>query len=128
MLLIHTLAWIPMVFIAVANGIARDKGYKRHMSELRAHQLSTLIAIVVFTVYAWGLGRLWPLATRADAAAVGAIWLVLTLAFEVVFGHYVAKFTWRRLRMDYNLFKGRVWLVFLLWLAALPYVVFRLRA
>ena len=27
MILIYTLAWVPMVFIAIANGIARDKGY-----------------------------------------------------------------------------------------------------
>ncbi len=124
MILIHTLAWIPMVFLAIANGIARDRGYKRYMTELRAHQLSTLIGIVVFTIYAGLLARIWPLASAADASVVGAIWLVLTVAFEVVFGHFVLRFTWRRLAMDYNLLKGRVWVVFLVWLAALPSVVF----
>ena len=29
MILVYTLAWVPMVFLAIANGIARDKGYKR---------------------------------------------------------------------------------------------------
>ncbi len=128
MILLHTLAWIPMVFLAVANGIVRDKGYKRLMPELRAHQLSTLIAIAVFTFYAEALGRLLPLPSARAAATVGAIWLVLTIAFEVIFGHFVAKFTWRRLAMDYNLLKGRVWVVFLIWLAALPSIVFRLRS
>ena len=43
MILVYTLAWIPLVFIAIANVIARDMGYKRHVMELRAHQISTLI-------------------------------------------------------------------------------------
>jgi hypothetical protein len=128
MLRIHTHAWIPMVFLAIANGIARDQGYRRRMSELHAHQLSTLIALVVFTLYAGALGHLWPLASAGEAAAVGGIWLGLTIAFEVGFGRYVAGHPWRRLAMDYNLRQGRVWSVLLLWLAVLPYVVFRLRA
>ncbi len=128
MLTTYLLAWIPMVFVAIANGLARDLGYRRFMTELQAHQLSTLIGMIVFAVYTWAVERLWPLASAREAVAVGAIWLALTVAFESGFGHFVAKHTWRRLAMDYNLLKGRVWLVFLLWLAALPYLVFRLRA
>jgi hypothetical protein len=125
MILIHSLAWIPMVFIAIVNGIAREKGYGRHMSELRAHQVSTLTGIAVFTIYAWALGRIWPLASAVQALAVGGIWLALTVAFEFLFGRLVRRLSWRLLAGDYNLLRGRVWPVFLLWLAALPCLVFR---
>ncbi len=127
MILDYTLAWVPMVFIAIANGIARDMGYKRYVTELRAHQISTLIGAVLFTIYTWALSLRWPLESAEQAFIVGAIWLVLTIAFEVLFGHFVAKFTWRKLAMDYNLLKGRVWVLILLWLLVLPYVVHRLR-
>lgn len=42
MILRYSLAWIPMVFIAVLNGAARDLGYGKHLSELRSHQVSTI--------------------------------------------------------------------------------------
>jgi hypothetical protein len=35
--------------------------------------------------------------------------LVLTLAFEFGFGHWVAGKSWSDLLRDYNLLEGRVW-------------------
>ncbi len=128
MLVTYTLAWIPMVFIAIANGIARDRGYQRHIGELRAHQISTLTGALAFTVYTWALSLRWPLASSEQALLVGIVWLGLTIAFEILFGHFVVKSTWRRLASDYNLLKGRVWPLLLLWLLVLPYVVRRLRS
>ena len=51
----------------------------------------------------------------------------MTVAFEFLFGHYVAKRPWRELLRDYNLFAGRVWLVVLVWVTLAPYVVYRLQ-
>ncbi|HUL52453.1 MAG TPA: hypothetical protein VLT83_03480 [Opitutaceae bacterium] len=125
MVLVYTLAWVPMVFIAIANGVARDRGYKRYVTELRAHQISTLTGAVLFTIYTWALSLRWPPTSAAQAIAIGVIWFLLTVAFELLFGHFVAKFTWRRLWMDYNLLRGRVWVLMLVWLLVLPYVVYR---
>ena len=123
----YVLAWFPMVLIAIANGVARDKGYKRQVGELRAHQLSTLSAAILFTAYTWALSLHWPLPSAEQAILAGVIWFFLTIAFEISFGHFVVKFTWRRLAMDYNLLKGRVWVLLLIWVMALPYVVRCLR-
>jgi hypothetical protein len=128
MIPIYLLAWFPMVLIAIANGVARDKGYHRYCGELRAHQISTLSAAILFTAYTWALSLRWPLASAGPALLVGIIWLLMTIAFEIGFGHFVAKFTWRRLAMDYNLLKGRVWVLLLAWVLALPSVVRLLRS
>ncbi|MEN8806442.1 MAG: hypothetical protein ABF291_03115 [Desulfobacterales bacterium] len=37
MVLKYTIAWIPMVFIAIANGVLRQYGYGRWMKELSVH-------------------------------------------------------------------------------------------
>jgi hypothetical protein len=126
MLLAHTLAWIPMVLIAVANGVARDLGYKKHATALHAHQISTLTAAILFSIYTWAIERRWPLESAAQAIMVGGIWLLLTIAFEAGFGHFVAKHPWAELVADYDLRQGRVWLLLLLWLFALPYICHRL--
>jgi hypothetical protein len=119
---IYVLAWVPMVVIAVANGVLREATYGKRMSELRAHQVSTLSGLVLFTVYIGGVTAIWPLNSSGQALTVGCTWLVLTLAFEFLFGHYVAGHTWSRLFQDYNLLAGRVWVLIPIWVAVAPYV------
>jgi len=124
----YLLAWLPMVAIAVANGAFRDLWYGKRMSELSAHQLSTAFGFVLLGAYIWMVVRLWPPASVEHAWAVGALWLVLTLAFEFLFGRYVARHSWQRLYHDYNLLAGRVWVLIPLWVAVAPYLFFRLTA
>jgi hypothetical protein len=51
MILKYTIAWIPMVFIAMANGAIRQLGYGKLLGELSAHQLSCLTGIMLFLLY-----------------------------------------------------------------------------
>ena len=128
MVLKYTIAWIPMVFIAISNGVLRQFGYGRWMKELSAHQVSSLTAVISFYLYTWILGKKWPLESSRHALAVGIIWLCLTVAFEFIFGHYVATHPWSGLIQDYNLLSGRLWALVLLAVAAAPYAVYKLKA
>jgi hypothetical protein len=119
-------AWIPMVAIAIGNGVLRDKGYGKRMTELRAHQLSTLIGIVLLGIYIGFVMRLWPPASGGHAIRIGLVWVALTMAFEFGFGRYVAGYSWRRLGQDYNIFEGRVWPAILIWVASAPYLFYRM--
>ena len=47
----YFLAWIPMVIIAIANGVLREFTYGEHLTELRAHQVSTVTAIAPWFFY-----------------------------------------------------------------------------
>lgn len=127
MLLKYTLAWLPMVLIAILNGALRQGWYGKYVSELRAHQISTLTAILLFGIYIWVLTRRWKLESSAQALTVGFIWLGLTIGFEFIFGHYVAGHSWTKLLGDYNLFEGRVWVLVLIWITVAPYIFYRLR-
>lgn len=123
----YILAWAPMVLIAIANGVIREAWYGRRLSELRAHQVSTLIGILPFGIYIWILVRVWPPESAGQALTIGLIWLGLTIAFEFLFGHYVAGHPWSKLFQDYNILAGRVWAVVLLWVALAPYLFYRLQ-
>ena len=126
MVLKYTTAWIPMVFIAITNGVLRQYVYGRWMKELSAHQLSSLTAVILFYLYTWILGKKWPLESPRQAVAVGIIWLCLTVAFEFLFGHYVANHPLSRLIQDYDLLSGRLWALVLLAVTAAPYLVYKL--
>jgi hypothetical protein len=124
MLFTYILAWIGMAAIAILNGIIREGTYQKFVSELRAHQISTLTGSVAIGLYIWVLMHFLPLQFAYQAIAIGLIWLFMTIAFEFGFGHYVIKHPWAKLLADYNLLRGRVWLLFLIWLTVAPIVMF----
>lgn len=123
----YILAWLPMVAIAIVNGVVREAWYGSQLSELRAHQVSTLSALVLLGLYMGWVIRRWRPRSGAQALGVGALWLGLTVAFEFLFGHYVAGHSWDRLVQDYDLLSGRLWPLVLLWVAAAPYLLSRSR-
>ena len=96
------------------------------MSELTAHQISTLTGIILFGLYVWFLSRLWRIKSASQALLIGVMWLSLTVAFEFVFGHYVMGNPWSRLLHEYNLLEGRLWVLVLIWITIAP-LVFKTR-
>lgn len=123
----YLLAWLPMIVIGILNGGLREMLFRKWLPELRAHQVSTVTGIVFFGLYIWFLTGRWPLASGAQAVAVGLLWLALTVAFEFLFGRYIGGHPWSRLLHDYDLRAGRLWPLVLLWLTIAPYLFYRLR-
>jgi len=123
----YLVAWVPMVAIAVLNGAVRDAWYAKRTSELRAHQLSTASLLLLLGAYIWFIIGLLPPGSGAEALAVGLVWLVLTLAFEFLFGHFVARRAWSRILHDYNVLAGRIWLLVPMWVAIAPYAFLMLQ-
>ena len=119
-------AWFVMLLVAVANGAVRDFTYGRHMEELTAHQLSTATGVLLLGIVIRGFVRLYPPSSGREAISIGLLWMALTVAFEFLFFHYVGGHSWSALLGNYNVLKGRVWVVVLAWIAIAPYVFFRL--
>jgi hypothetical protein len=121
-LALYALAWLPMVPIAIFNGVLRQGWYGQYLAELTAHQVSTATALVLLGVYMRAVIRRWPPRGAGEALAIGFLWLALTLAFGFLFGHFIAGHTWARLLADYDLAAGRVWVLIPLWVALAPWV------
>lgn len=121
---IYGAAWIPMIFIAIANGIIRETVYAKFMCELSAHQLSSVTAIFLFVLYTFFFQKQFPLHSSEEALLIGFMWLTLTISFEFIFGHFIMNNSWVKLFADYNILKGKIWILVLITLAALPFLVF----
>ena len=117
--------WLSLAIVAVVNGTVRQFTYGKFVQELAAHQISTITAILASSAIVWTANRWWPIRSVSQAWSIGVSWLMLTLIFEFGFGHYIAGHTWDRLLADYNLLEGRVWSLFLMWVAVLPIVIFK---
>jgi hypothetical protein len=125
MLVRYLLSWFLLAMVAVANGVIRESTYGKHVSELSAHQISTGTGILSTGLLVWGLSRFWPIESFGQAWAIGACWLLATIAFEFGFGHFVAGHSWSKLLSDFNILTGRVWLLFLIWITIMPYVFYK---
>ena len=122
----YLLAWIPMIGIAVANGAFREAWLSPALGELRGRQVSTLLLLGLLAGYIGLVAKIWPPVSSRNAAAIGAVWVVLTLAFEFAMGGLVSGLSWRQMLAEYDLASGRLWALVPLWVAVAPYVFFRL--
>ena len=123
----YILAWFPMVFIAIANGLFREHFLASRLNGLQAHQIATLSMIVLVGVYVWILFKTWSPMSANQAIVIGLLWLLLTVIFEFLFGHYVAGHSWDRLLDDYNILQGRVWILVLIWISIAPYFIYQMQ-
>jgi hypothetical protein len=119
----YFLLWFPMLLIAIGNGLLREGLFRRYMHEFSAHRLSTVTLIVFFAIYIGLVIYNFP-PTRNEALLTGLVWLVMTLVFEFGFGRWRGT-SWSVLLEDYNIIKGRLWILVPLWVAFAPYIFYR---
>jgi hypothetical protein len=118
--------WFVLLMIAVANGAFREAALVPRMGSAVGHVVSTVLLCTFITLLAW-LTVPWIDPTRASEAwTVGLLWLILTLAFEFLAGHYLFGTPWPQLLADYNVAQGRIWPLVLVTTFLAPWVVFRL--
>ena len=127
-MLTYFFLWFPFVVIAIINGAVREGVYKKSFGDLLAHQISTVTGIILFAIYIWIITGIWLIESSSQAWLIGLMWLLMTVIFEFVFGHYVMKNSWEKLFSDYNIFKGRLWAVVLIWVTIAPYLFYQLRS
>lgn len=107
------LIWVLLLGFAVLNGTVREFVLAPRLGAQAAHVASTLILCAVIFIVALLFTRWIAPKSRGGAILVGAVWLALTLAFEFLAGHYLFGSSWERLLADYNLLRGRVWVLVL---------------
>lgn len=98
--------WLLIILAETIHGIVRRVVLEPIVGDLLARQVSVVIGSVIILVIAFifvrwlkGLGKL-------DFFVVGAIWVGLTIAFEIGIGRLAMDLTWERILSDYDLAKG----------------------
>ena len=119
--------WLVLVCVAIGNGALREAVLNPRVGATAGHVLSTVmlcfgIAFVSWVTIPW----IHPMTAR-EAARLGALWLLLVLLFEFGFGHFIARKPWSELFADYDLLRGRVWVLVLVTTAVAPCLTARLR-
>ncbi len=118
------LLWLGLMLLAIINGAIRNFTYLKTLGEHKANQVSTIILLLLISTYCYFIFGYWKLTSKNEAILVGILWLLLTLAFEFLFGHFVAKHSWKKLLSKYNIFKGDLWILILIWTAVVPLIYY----
>jgi hypothetical protein len=121
----YLIAWLAMLVVAFVNGGLREFTYGKHLSALAANQLSCVSGIILLGTVIYLYQRRWPFASARQAWSAGLFWMVLTVAFEFLFFHYVGGEPWEALLANYDIVHGRLWPLILLWVAVAPYLFYR---
>ncbi len=116
--------WLVMLASAIANGTLGEYVFKPRWGEYGAHVYKTMVGVVVAVAISWFYAS-WTVGPHWKTAAwtAGISWLMLTVGFEFIFGHYVMHHPWERLIADYRIWRGRLWPVLLAALLLAPVVL-----
>lgn len=116
------LVWLLILPLMIANGILRERALVPSLGRRGADLASALFGIaIILSVTRPFLRRASDRSLRA-LATVSVVWLLLTVAFEFLFGHYVDGKSWSELAENYALWRGALWPLVLASLVAAPFL------
>lgn len=119
--------WILMALTAILNGVLRETVLVSMLGTQTALPVSgMLLTVLVFLVTL----ILIPVIGRSDTKTylrIGIYWLLLTLSFEFLFGHYIAGKPWLEILQVFNLKQGDLFSVVLLVTVFAPLIAAKTR-
>ncbi len=127
-LLLRGLAvWGVIILVESLHGTVRELWLRPLLGDFHARQISVFTAMTLILMVSLIFAR-WLRATqKRQLLAVGAFWALLTVAFEFGLGRFVLKYSWTRLLEDYNLARGGLMGLGLLFLFFAPWLAAKLR-
>lgn len=111
MLLVRAFAaWIVIAVAETLHGISRTLLLVPIIGDRPSRQLGVFIGSIIILGIAWLFVNWIRATTGPQLLAVGLLWLVLMLAFEVGLGRAVG-FSWERILSDYNPAQGGLMII-----------------
>ncbi len=115
--------WVVFLILAIFNGGVRDFLIKPVLGEFRSQQVSAVTAIGLFAIVTWIAHRVWPIESAGMAILIGALWMGMTVIFEVGMVVWIAKKPLSAVREQYDILSGNLWMLVPLALLVLPSLI-----
>ncbi|MEO8028669.1 MAG: hypothetical protein ABI823_19460, partial [Bryobacteraceae bacterium] len=120
--------WLILILAESIHGVLRTLLLAPRVGDFAARQIGVLTGSLLILGISWLFVR-WIGATGSrQLLAVGALWLVLTLSFELGAGHWAFGRSWASLGQDYDLPHGGLLPLGLLFLTLSPLLAARIRS
>lgn len=104
--------WFLFMVLAIVNAGLREGFYNSFLDELRSHQLSTFTLMLIIFICTFLVLRFSKIQlTDQQTFLMGTIWVIMTICFEFLAGHYAFGNSWDKLIADYNILNGKIWIL-----------------
>ncbi|HLH22272.1 MAG TPA: hypothetical protein VK066_07100 [Chloroflexota bacterium] len=120
-------AWCGFAVAAIANGTVRETVLRPAVGRAAEPLSVATLSGLIFAGTRLYVQRLARRASEPQLWAVGIGWAAATVAFEFLFGRYVARASWQALLANYDVRRGRLWPLVLLTLLVGPPLLGRRR-
>lgn len=119
--------WLLIVIAAILNGGLREI----FLTPLLGAQLSLPISGITLSVLVFVITYLSiPFLSDVKSGAylrIGLFWIILTLSFEYLFGHYVMGKSWNEINQVFDVQNGNLFIVVLFVTALSPWTAAKLK-
>jgi len=113
--------WVILAVSAIVVATFRNGVFLPAFGEQTAHQLGTILFLIVQFIIIYFFIKKMKIKDVKFLLGIGIFWVVITVIFELLFGHFVMNHSWEKLLADYNLFNGRLWVLVLINNIAAPF-------
>lgn len=121
------LVWLVIIGVETIHGILRTLLLVPWVGDFRARQIAVVSGSLLIFIVALLTVRWIQAERKRQLLLVGLIWVVLTVLFEVALGRAILALSWDRIFEDYNLTRGGLLGVGLLFMALSPLLTSKLR-
>ena len=99
------LAWMAIMLAESVHGALRELYIAPRLGDLPARQIGIVVGSALIFAIAWLTAQWLGARTRRAQLLVGALWVALTLVFEIALGRALGA-SWDRIVADYNPLRG----------------------
>jgi hypothetical protein len=119
--------WLVFIIAESLNGTIRILWLVPSLGELRSHQISFLTGSILVLTIATLFIRWLQASHISQLLGVGVLWLLLTVAFEIILGRFIFAYSWEQIATDYNLLQGGLMPIGLVLLTLSPLMAGKIR-
>jgi hypothetical protein len=119
--------WVAMILAESVHGVLRSLYLAPLMGDFNARRVGVLVGSLLILAIAFAFARWLGELSRRQLFAIGTVWVVLTVAFEIALGPLVLHASWARIAADYDLTQGGLMGFGLIALWCSPWLAHRLR-
>src|SRR5437016_1485888 len=119
--------WLILIGAEFIHGTLRVMFLAPRVGDFRARQISAFIGSAIVLAIAYLFAGWIGAKTTRGLIGTGALWVGLTLVFEIGGGRLLAGYSWQRILEDYDLSGGGLLGPAMLFLGLTPLIAARLR-
>jgi hypothetical protein len=119
--------WMLIIFAESVHGTLRELFLAPLVGDFTARRIAFFVGLLLIFGITCFFIRWINAPTVKSLIIVGLMWMILTAAFEFGLGIFVFNYSWERMFEDYNLARGGLMGLGLLFLVFVPLIAAKLR-